>query len=218
MSILLSMVLAGPALALDLGVGVRNALSATDDPGDLEGPRVLARIPLVGGAVNVEASAFYRLNRTTHTDFDATLAFIAEQGGEGVKFQVPFTTDIAAVSGLLDWPMGKVEPIEGWSGGPHLMGGLELRAVRSYVASYDETAPDHVEVLDATPLTLIPSLVLGAGFEVRAKDRLGLRAGWYLRPSFETAPDYTATSDGDDQLGNRIDGNRMFALDLFWRL
>jgi hypothetical protein len=198
--------------------GSTNALSVTDDPGDLEGPRVLARIPLAHGAMNIEASAYYRLNRKQASSTTSTLALIAEEGGSGVSFQVPFTTDRAAVSGLLDWPLGKVEPVEGWSGGPHFMGGLELRAVQAYAATYDEAAPELVDVIPASGLTLSPCLVLGMGFEIRAQDRVGLRAGWYLRPSIEPQPDYTAQGEGDDALADHLDWNRMFALDLFWRL
>jgi len=218
MSIMLSMVLAGPALALDLGVGVRNALSGLDDPGDLEGPRALVRLPLAGGAVNVEASAFYRVNPTASSDMASALAIIAEEAGSGVQVQVPFTADRAAVSGLLDWPLGKVEPVDGWSGGPHLMGGLELRAVQAYAATFDEAAPTYVDVVQDGGLTLSPCLVLGMGLEVRARDRVGLRAGWYLRPGVESAPDFTASDEDDSSLANRIDWNRMFALDLFVRL
>ena len=109
-SMILLALLTAPVMAegLEVGLGLRDSMS---DAGR-DGPRLVARMPLVAGLA-VEANVFYRPwgEEKDISDLDQTLVYIGHQGSaSGDEFKVPVTADVWEGLVLADWDFGGRRP------------------------------------------------------------------------------------------------------------
>ncbi len=146
----------------EVGLGFRNSLDGLDDPGTLEGPRLIGRLPL--GPVTVEAAAFYRTNPNDHGSLTDTLVQIAYQYSPDVAFQQPYSVDRWSFSTLADWGFGERPAGQRFTAGPHLYGGVEVRRIQSLHASWNGT---EVEVSEGAA-AIQPMGVVGLGLDMQA--------------------------------------------------
>ena len=197
------LLLIAPALAGDfeLGIGLRDA---HDDPGLVDGPRLVGRVPLGGGIV-LEGDLFYRTSGVETSGLDNTLVYIAHGSSDGVHdFQQPVNKDVWSFSALVDYDFGGRSTGAAIHGGPHLYAGAEVRSVESGFARYDASQGDVPVVLDVEGTKLLPAVVLGSGIDFWIGGTAGWRIGWLNRLSLEDHPDYGGVPNGGKQLMNSV--------------
>lgn len=140
-----------------------------------------------------------------------TLVIIAQQGGEGVKFQQPI--DKLALAGIFSarWSpvYGKINLI-----GESVLnfdfygtGGLGFLSINSYKATYSDDRVNNLlgaaEQGDKKPHAA-PTVNIGVGANFFLTGALALKLDARNLLYIDTEPDYTATSEGDDQLKKRL--------------
>jgi len=164
--------------------GVRNSMTTA---GDLDGPRVGGRY--VFGPAAVEANFFMNPRSNRYSSLDHVLVQL--MGSQ--DFVMPVDNDLFAAQVLIDMgfiPLGD----EDWSGGPHLIAGLEIARVKHtfYLSPGIGDEPYTGVVTQAPTLEISPigGVVTGASVDVWWRSRVGLRLTWCARTSFEQEPDY----------------------------
>jgi hypothetical protein len=191
----------------ELGLGVRDGRGWVDDPGSIDGPRLLARLPM--GPLALEASLFHRLGERYDDSLAVLLArygytpptLSAGGGADGDQDRrYPFEVDRWAMTALVDWGFGHRPEDQQLTAGPHLYGGLELRRVERHLAWLEGA---DVQV-DAGEARTGPLGVAGLGLDVTALGRCTLRLAGYLRLALEE--------------DTKIDTNPTLAIDLLVRL
>ncbi|MFH1466179.1 MAG: hypothetical protein ABIO70_17470 [Pseudomonadota bacterium] len=214
---------AEPVLAtagVEVGAGMRISHSAMDDPHDLtEGPRATVRVPLDDhGVWVVEAGGFVRTSTVESAGLVRTLVQIAHQGDPDAGFQQPFQYDVWAAQALMDWGLWARRGPHALMGGPRLLAGVEVRQVERVYATYNPAwdtgrAESPVALSEPVGSTAIGA-VGGLALDLWFWERVGMRAGWYHRLSWEESLSYDPERPPD---GRRLVDRPVFTLDLLCR-
>lgn len=212
---------AEPVLAsagVEIGGGLRISQSALDDPHAFtEGPRATVRVPFDDhGVWVVEADLFARTSQQDASGMVAALVQIAHRGDPDSGFQQPFQYDVWAATALMDWGFWARRGPHALMGGPRLLAGVEVRQAQRVYATYDPGGSSGDPVaLSAPNGHLAFGAVAGLALDLWFYQRVGLRAGWYHRLSWEEEPDYDPLDDS--RLASTLTDRPVFTLDLLYR-
>lgn len=198
----------------EFGLGVRSTYDDIDNPGLIDGPRLIVRAPLVGGALTLEANVFYHsFTNPEYSDLVATVVTIADMGDMSAGFQLPFGVEQLGVTALADLSPKPRQAT--WWTAPHAYAGLEFDMVARYYATANDDYDglnDPVNLESAGTVLQFP-LVMGVGFDLHHRQLLAFRTAFYSRLALEEAPNYDP-SKNNEATGMVLDPNWTVAFDL----
>lgn len=187
---------------VEVGLGVRGTGGTTD-----KGTVVRAIGRTRTGPVTLEATAGYRIPGVpieSVTGTVHTLVDIAAIGSDSknASFQFPVQQEVWSFDLLADWDFGgREDPVDGWSGGPRLLGGFSVRSVQHYFATYDSsrTEPPFTNLV-IQEKSMVSGPALGAAIDAWLDGQYGVRFSFLNRMFFEDAPQYDPNVPVEDSL------------------